>query len=102
MEGIAGYRKEPLTFNPEDLDPYICTHVIYAYATVDPINYQMVPNDEPYDVVQGKEFNFLKTMFKKINFRRLQSCRWTEETKPKLKDSNLSWRKSARWITQIQ
>lgn len=56
IEGIAGYRKEPLTFHPDDLDPYICTHVIYAYATIDPINFHMVPNDEAYDVVQGKEF----------------------------------------------
>lgn len=55
VEGIAGYRKEPLTFNPEDLDPYICTHVIYAFATIDPINFQMVPNDDAYDVVKGKK-----------------------------------------------
>lgn len=57
VEGIAGYRKEPLTFNPEDLDPYICSHVIYAYATIDPINFQMVPNDEAYDVIQGNANN---------------------------------------------
>lgn len=56
IEGIAGYRKEPLKFMPEDLDPYLCTHVIYVYATIDPINFQMVPNDEAYDVIQGKIF----------------------------------------------
>ncbi|XP_028131818.1 probable chitinase 10 [Diabrotica virgifera virgifera] len=53
VEGVASYRKEPLAFNPEDLDPYICTHVIYNYATIDPISYTITSNDEEYDVVQG-------------------------------------------------
>ncbi|XP_056636318.1 probable chitinase 10 [Diorhabda sublineata] len=51
--GIAAYRKEPLTFGPEDLDPYICTHIIYNYATIDPITYTIVSNDENYDIVKG-------------------------------------------------
>lgn len=54
VEGVAAYRKEPLTFNPEDLDPFICTHVIYSYATVDPHSFQITSNDEEYDVVQGE------------------------------------------------
>lgn len=51
--GVASYRKEPLTFGPEDLDPYICTHIIYNYATIDPITYTIISNDENYDIVKG-------------------------------------------------
>ncbi|KAG5889208.1 hypothetical protein JTB14_033286 [Gonioctena quinquepunctata] len=53
VQGFAAYRKDPLTFSPEDLDPFICTHVIYSYATIDPITFKMVSNDDAYDVIQG-------------------------------------------------
>nr|XP_023029162.1 probable chitinase 10 isoform X1 [Leptinotarsa decemlineata] len=53
VQGMAAYRKDPLTFNADDIDPFICTHVIYSYATIDPITFEMVSNDEAYDIVQG-------------------------------------------------
>ncbi|CAG9856716.1 unnamed protein product [Phyllotreta striolata] len=53
INGVASYRKEPLAFNPEDLDPYLCTHVVYRYATIDPLAYTLTSNDEAYDIIQG-------------------------------------------------
>ncbi|KAJ8920078.1 hypothetical protein NQ315_011732 [Exocentrus adspersus] len=53
VEGKAAYRKEPLNFSPEELDPFACTHVIYAYAGVDPHTFNLIPNDEEFDIVQG-------------------------------------------------
>ncbi|ENN70443.1 hypothetical protein YQE_12947, partial [Dendroctonus ponderosae] len=53
VEAAAAYRKQPLTFTPEDLDPYLCTHIIYAFASLDPVNHHVVSNDEEYDIVQG-------------------------------------------------
>lgn len=53
VEGVAVYRKEPLAFTPEDVDPFACTHVMYAFASIDPHTYQIMPRDEEYDVVQG-------------------------------------------------
>ncbi|CAG9760168.1 unnamed protein product [Ceutorhynchus assimilis] len=53
VQAAAAYRKEPLTFFSEDLDPYLCTHVIYAFASFNPDTYNIVPNDEEYDIVQG-------------------------------------------------
>lgn len=32
----AWYRKEDGKFVPEDIDPELCTHVIYAFAVIDP------------------------------------------------------------------
>lgn len=54
VEAAAAYRKQPLTFTPEDLDPYLCTHIIYAFASLDPVNHHVVSNDEEYDIVQGR------------------------------------------------
>nr|WNT43924.1 chitinase 2 [Monochamus alternatus] len=53
VEGKATYRKEPLNFSPEELDAFACTHVIYAYASIDPHTFEMISNDEEFDIVQG-------------------------------------------------
>lgn len=53
VENWASNRKEPLAFTPENLDPYLCTHVIYAFATVDPHSFALVPQDYEYDIVRG-------------------------------------------------
>lgn len=52
-ESEATHRSEPLAFHPEDIDPFACTHLIYAFATIDPHSYELIPRDEEYDVVQG-------------------------------------------------
>lgn len=53
VEAAASYRKPPLTFTAEDIEPNLCTHLIYAFATLDPGDYTITPNDEEYDIVQG-------------------------------------------------
>ncbi|XP_045475619.1 probable chitinase 10 [Harmonia axyridis] len=53
VQGQAVYRREPQTFRPEDLNPFACTHVIYAFAAMDPHSFQITPNDEEYDLIQG-------------------------------------------------
>nr|CAD7425113.1 unnamed protein product [Timema monikensis] len=54
IEGWAVYRKEPMKFSTsKDLDPFACTHLIYAFATLDPHNFVIVPQDEDYDIVKG-------------------------------------------------
>lgn len=53
VEAAASYRKEPLAFSPEDLDPFACTHVIYAFATIDPHTFNMISNDDEFDIIQG-------------------------------------------------
>lgn len=53
IEAAASYRKPPLTFTAEDMEPNLCTHLIYAFATLDPGDYTITPNDEEYDIVQG-------------------------------------------------
>lgn len=53
LEAAAAYRKPPLTFTADDLDPTLCTHVIYAFASLDPVHFNVVSNDEEYDIIQG-------------------------------------------------
>lgn len=53
VQAASAYRKEPLTFTPDELDPFACTHVIYAFATIDPHTYNMISNDDEYDIIQG-------------------------------------------------
>lgn len=56
VQGQAVYRRKPQTFRPEDLNPFACTHVIYAFAAMDPHSFQITPNDEEYDLIQGNKF----------------------------------------------
>jgi GH18 family chitinase len=54
VEGWAVYRKEPMRFTSLDLDPFACTHLVYAFATLDPHSFTIMPQDEEYDIVKGK------------------------------------------------
>ncbi|PSN52638.1 hypothetical protein C0J52_08812 [Blattella germanica] len=53
VEGWAVYRKDPMRFSSLDLDPFACTHLVYAFATLDPHSYTIMPQDEEYDIVKG-------------------------------------------------
>jgi len=51
----AQYRPDPFKFKPEDIDPHLCTHIIYAFAevtgnTITPYEW----NDESTDWSTGK------------------------------------------------
>lgn len=35
---------------PEDIDPALCTHVIYAFAVIDPNTYEMKMHDSWADI----------------------------------------------------
>ncbi|XP_066908386.1 chitinase-3-like protein 1, partial [Halyomorpha halys] len=53
VESWSSYRRAPVGFTADDIDPYACTHVIYAFASVDPLTSKLLPLDEEYDVVKG-------------------------------------------------
>nr|AMT75074.1 chitinase Cht10 [Locusta migratoria] len=53
VEGWAGYRREPMRFTTADIDPFACTHIIYAFAVMDPHDLHIKPQDEQYDIIQG-------------------------------------------------
>ncbi|XP_066157317.1 probable chitinase 10 [Euwallacea fornicatus] len=53
FQAAAVYRREPLRFRAEDMEPRLCTHIIYAFASLDPEHFGVVSNDEEYDIVQG-------------------------------------------------
>nr|CAI5856018.1 unnamed protein product [Callosobruchus analis] len=77
IEGIASYRREPFAFNPPDLDPKLCTHVVYAYATVDPLSHNLISNDEEYDIVQGGYRSALGLKLQNPSLKILLSIRLT-------------------------
>ncbi|KAF9410960.1 hypothetical protein HW555_010092 [Spodoptera exigua] len=70
MESWAAYRAPPLAFTA-GLVPKSCTHLHYAFATMHPHTYSVIPNNEDYDIVKGgyriatglkKRLNGLKVM----------------------------------------
>ncbi|XP_033099829.1 probable chitinase 10 isoform X2 [Anneissia japonica] len=57
----AQYRQGNGKFTPEDIDPFICTHIVYAYASMND-QYELIPtewNDEDTKWSQG--------MYSKVN-----------------------------------
>lgn len=56
VESWSSYRRSPASFTADDIDPFACTHVMYAFATVDPGSSKLIPLDEEYDVVKGISF----------------------------------------------
>ncbi|XP_059054390.1 probable chitinase 10 [Achroia grisella] len=46
----AYYRKGEGSFGPEEVDPSLCTHIIYAWAQVDGSTYQIVSGNPELDV----------------------------------------------------
>lgn len=57
LEGWANYRQEPMKFNNAKLDPFACTHIIYAFAAIDPHRFFIYPQDEEHDLIQGSHSN---------------------------------------------
>ncbi|CAH1249434.1 CHIT1 [Branchiostoma lanceolatum] len=56
----AQYRPPPWNYYPEDIDPALCTHVIYAFAKME--NYQLAPfewNDDNTDWSTGMYERFM-------------------------------------------
>lgn len=43
-----------MRFSLLNLDPFACTHLVYAFATLDPHSFTIMPQDEEYDIVKGK------------------------------------------------
>lgn len=48
----AQYRLSPAKFEPEDIDPFLCTHIVYAFAYIDKETFlisKVEANDEGTD-----------------------------------------------------
>lgn len=54
------YRPSNGSFTPENVDPFLCTHVIYALATINPDN--QLTSIEWNDEEMYKKLNNLKTV----------------------------------------
>jgi len=56
------YRPGTAKFNPQNINPYLCTHLIYAFGGLSKEN-SLKPFDKYQDVEQGgyAKFNGLKT-----------------------------------------
>lgn len=48
----------------DDVDPSLCTHVIYAFAKLDGTSYTIQPNDETVDIDSGFYQKFVELKFK--------------------------------------
>ena len=49
--GWSVYRQSPMAFGPENIDPFMCTHLIYSFTGLE--GNKMVTLDNEADVVQG-------------------------------------------------
>lgn len=47
--GWAHYRPDPVQFHPEDVDTSLCTHLLFAFALLDPTGLTVVPDDPAHD-----------------------------------------------------
>ncbi|KAF5903459.1 acidic mammalian chitinase-like [Clarias magur] len=54
----AQYRPTPATYMPSDIDPCLCTHLLYAFATM--TNDYQIAISEWNDVALYSQFNALK------------------------------------------
>ena len=54
LESWSSKRPQPLDFSSGDIDPFSCTHVIYAFAGLNEGNYSIESLDPDYDIVTGK------------------------------------------------
>ncbi|XP_048248854.1 chitinase-3-like protein 1 [Haliotis rufescens] len=61
VSGWARYRASPVTFNPEDIAPHLCTHLSFAFATLDDSGTQLKAADSGDDPGMYKRFNALKS-----------------------------------------
>ena len=63
-EGWAVYRKDPMTFTSQDIDPKMCTHLIYSFAGLE--GNQIVSLDTEEDIENGgyTKVNWIFKLFK--------------------------------------
>lgn len=57
MTNWAQYRPNNTKFIPSNLDPFLCTHLIYAFAAINQSTFEIKPfewNDESSEGVTGK------------------------------------------------
>ncbi|XP_072016870.1 chitotriosidase-1-like [Amphiura filiformis] len=62
-------RQAPASFTPADIDPEVCTHLIYAFARVDKITFHIEPTDLENDIIgmeYYKQFTGLKVKNPKL------------------------------------
>ena len=43
-------------FDVEDIDPFLCTHIVYGFAVLDKNTFQMIAHDSYVDEDKGKDF----------------------------------------------
>lgn len=41
------------SYGPEQVDPSMCTHIVYAWAHLDPDTYALVPGNPELDIENG-------------------------------------------------
>lgn len=62
-------RKSPYNFTPDKMDPFICTHIIYAFASFGK-DYNIAPSDPEADITNrklGTTSEFVLMVFKGSN-----------------------------------
>ncbi|RZF43160.1 hypothetical protein LSTR_LSTR012780 [Laodelphax striatellus] len=52
VESWAAYRRAPMAFAADHIDPHLCSHLVYAFARLDQRTHRLAPNDEEYDIVK--------------------------------------------------
>lgn len=50
----AWYRAGVGKFMPENIDPTLCTHIIYAFASLNATDYTIMPSDSWADLDNGE------------------------------------------------
>ena len=58
----AYHRAAPVNFTPADIDPHMCTHLIYSFARVDKNTFHIEPYDLENDIT-GLEFYKVRSIF---------------------------------------
>lgn len=59
MTNWSQYRPEPASFVPENIDPFLCTHIVYAFAYIDNVDLT-IKTIEKNDEEMYKKINNLK------------------------------------------
>ena len=71
MTNWAQYRPNNTKFGPSDLDPFLCTHYIFAFAAINATTFEIRSfewNDESHDNFVGKLKEFFCLKFDYFNF----------------------------------